>query len=276
MKAIRIRNGGQTIRLMNTLLPWQKDVLLTLNEYSPQVIQSDVYTLVSLHGNMLMLNLIPLINKFIPEELVRLQQDHHNNGVQLIHLWEDIWHTRRVQVIGKIRSALGLNTRIHGRKTKIVALTQPQADAFLLDNHLQASARSRYKLALILNDTVMAVACFSNLRIMQKIAPGYRSAELVRFATAIGFTVTGGFSKLLKHFIAQHRPDDIMSYADRDWSVGNAYQQSGFELIDVTPPAEIMVDQDGLHRYFPHRAPQDGSYIKIFNTGNLKYIYKVS
>jgi len=255
------------------MLPWQKDIVLALEDYGPQVIQPDVYTLVGLQNNVLMLNLISLENDFLAEDLVKLQQDYHQNGVQLVHLWEDIWYTRKVQVMGRIKSILGLNTRIHARKTKVVSITQPQADAFLIVNHIQASARSRYKLALSDGDNILAVACFSNLRLMREISTRHRSAEIIRFASAMGVTVTGGFSKLLKHFISQHHPDDIMSYADRDWSLGKAYERSGFELAEVTPPAEIMVDQDTFERYFPHRVPSDGQFIRVFNTGNLKYIF---
>ncbi len=50
----------------------------------------------------------------------------------------------------------------------------------------------------------------------------YRSYEMVRFANVTGVTVTGGLSKLIKAFAEEVKPDDIMTYVDREWSDGKA------------------------------------------------------
>ncbi len=242
------------------------------------------YALLSFAGKNLVINLVSLNNDYKPEELIALQQAYLQEGVKFIQLWEDIWATRSVQVTGRVQSLLGLNKRIHARKTSVMAINQEQADVFLEVNHIQASARSKYRFALTADQEMVAVACFSSLRLMKRSRPaGYRSAEVIRFASISGFTVTGGFSKLLKHFIAQLAPDDIMSYADRDWSNGSVYEQAGFEQVSVTPPSEIYVHPQSLIRYFPHRLPGQAGmmstdvlgqdFIKVFNTGNLKYIY---
>jgi len=119
----------------------------------------------------------------------------------------------------------------------------------------------------------------------------YTSVELIRFATADGFTVQGGLSKLIKHLIKTILPNDVMTYADLDWSYGKGYTKLGFELVAQVPPAEIWLDQATNTRYFPHRLPDkiitataqlteaertiylnSLHYISVFNTGNLKYI----
>ena len=41
--------------------------------------------------------------------------------------------------------------------------------------------------------------------------------------------VSGGMGKLLKAFIKDVQPDDIMSYADLEWSEGTVYEQLGFK-----------------------------------------------
>ena len=118
----------------------------------------------------------------------------------------------------------------------------------------------------------------------------YTSAELVRFASKDGCTVTGGLSKLIKHFLILKKPNDLMSYADRDWSLGKGYDQLGFQLTSTTTPAYVYVDEKTKLRYFPHRLPKkvlsafdeqkelnlddylaEQGYAKAFNTGNLKY-----
>lgn len=268
---------------MGIALVWQHDVIASFKNIgiTTNYIESPDYCLLSIGSGNVVINCVSFESTCRPEDLVALQEAYQLKNISMVHLWEDIWATRKAQVIGRISSILGLNKRIHARKTKIIPITQKEADDFLNDNHLQASAKSKYKFGLSLDDQLIAVGCFSNLRYMKGLKPGYRSAELIRFATLTGFTVIGGFSKLLKHFIQTFNPDDVMSYADRDWSLGKAYEQAGFKLADITPPAEIWLNRDTLVRYFPHRLPvelnSDGSlsdddYIKVYNTGNLKYI----
>lgn len=256
---------------------WQQNVITSFENagITTHDIESLQYQLLSIGMGELIVNLVSLKNAHRPEELILLQEEYQQKNISVVHLWEDIWETRKEQVIGRISSILGKNTRIHARKTKIIQITQKQADEFLNNNHLQASAKSNYKFGLSLDNQIIAVGCFSNLRYMKGLTPGYRSAELIRFASLMGYTVTGGFSKLLQYFIKNYKPDDIMSYADRDWSLGKAYEQSGFKLTDVTSPSEIWLKRDTLIRYFPHRLPGEftnDDYVKVYNTGNLKYI----
>lgn len=236
----------------------------------------DSYTLL-LCNKKILLNLLSLDKHYQPSALIALQAEYQAKDMLLLQIWEDIWYARPAQVLGRIRSVLGLNKRLHARKAEIMVINQQQADDFLSLHHLQASARAKYKFALSMEGEIVAVACFSSLRPMKRIAPTYQSAELIRFASLTGYTVTGGFRKLLKHFVQLTCPDDVMSYADRDWSLGNAYAKAGFVLTETTAPAEIWLYKKDFSRYFAHRLPVDvisnaEGYLRIFNTGNLKYI----
>ena len=55
--------------------------------------------------------------------------------------------------------------------------------------------------------------------------------------------------KLLETFIQDVRPDDIMSYADLEWSEGSVYGQLGFTLEGKKGPVTFMVDDEW--RRFP-------------------------
>ena len=59
--------------------------------------------------------------------------------------------------------------------------------------------------------------------------------EIVRAATKLGYSVPGGFSKLIKHF-SKNKSGNIISYANRRWSQGNVYLQSGFTLVKTLGP----------------------------------------
>lgn len=264
---------------MGVALDWQYSVIKALQDIGLTLVPvADQTYNILLCKDKIALNLISLDNNYKAEELIALQDAYKEKNIQLVQLWADVWQTRQDQVISRIKSILGLNIREYGRNAIVKTLDQVQADDFLNSNHIQGSAKSRYKFALEIDKKIVALACFSNARVMKSTSKSYRSFELIRFATLKGITVTGGFTKLLKHFIKIVEPNDVMSYADRDWSLGNAYEQAGFTLVNITPPSQICLAKDALIRFFPHRLPpQDNpasndEYLAIFNTGNLKYI----
>jgi hypothetical protein len=240
----------------------------------------------------LVLNLIPVSGHIPLEELIDLASSYHDKGIQLIQLWEDVWESRPLQVLGRISSLLGMNKTIHGRKTKVTWVSQPEADLFFEQFHLQGSASARYKYALTLDNVSVAMASFSAKRRMTRRAEaGYTSVELIRFATMDGITVQGGLSKLIRHLIRAIAPNDVMTYTDQDWSYGKGYERLGFELVARSAAAEIFLDTESMTRYFPHRLPaalgaalkgmsaaetqaylHSKHYLRIYNTGNLKYV----
>lgn len=267
------------------------DFVAALEEKGITFKEDSRQTLVLLDKGQVAVNMVSLQRDIDPEKLIALQTDYQKKNIYLVHLWEDIWKTRRHQVLGRIGSILGLNKTLHGRKAKVLVINQAEADHFLRENHLQASAKAKYKFALHIDGEMVAVALFSGGRPMNRIGPDYRSYELIRFASLIGFTVTGGFSKLLKYFINLVHPNDLMSYADKDWSLGNAYDLSGFKLVKESPAVAIWLNRTSFKRTFTHRLPAallagmkelnkeeqeeyllENDYIPVFNTGNLKYI----
>jgi hypothetical protein len=256
---------------------WLTDVFLSLEALEIRLYQKfdERLNLLELDGGRLILNLIPIVNDYSPELLLAAQSSYKEQGILLVQLWEDIWVNKKAQVLSRISAILGRNVKIFARKTTIHQLDQDQADEFLINNHLQGSTKARYKFGLRYEGEVVAVATFSATRLMKFKDPVYRSAELIRFASKSGITVTGGMTKLMKHYITLIKPNDLMSYADRDWSLGNGYLVAGFSLDEVREPADLWLDTQSGKRYFSHRKPQEepGSlYVKIFNTGNLKYI----
>jgi len=280
-------------------LPWRQEVLHSFQDlhlplkvlqgaYSSVFPVSDTstdafrkgmqYTVVFFENAGFAVNLVDIVHAGLlgPEELLRLQEDYALRGIQLLHLWEDVWCCRPGQVLSRIRAVLGLNERLHGRKLKVERVDSKVAEAFMEQHHLMGAAGSKYRLALVQEGVPVAVACFGPLRKMRRGRPGYRSAELVRFASRSGYTVVGGFTRLLKHFIRERQPDDVMTYADRDWSSGAAYRQSGFVLAGVTSPAWAWLDA-GMKRHYREQLPRRTEELNaepkwVFNTGNLKYI----
>ena len=87
--------------------------------------------------------------------------------------------------------------------------------------------------------------------------------ELVRFCNKCGYHVPGGASKLLKCFEREYKPDSIVSYADRRWTMNSGdtlYDRLGFHLMNTSKPNYwYWKDKDGellnRIRFQKHKLP---------------------
>ncbi|MFN0291713.1 PDDEXK family nuclease [Pedobacter helvus] len=270
---------------------FQEDFFLTIQKkyHAVENIQAHPFDIVAIKGSVY-INLVPLNTLLLPQQLQSLQVAYQQQGILLVHLWEDVWLNKREQVLSRIHSFCGKNESLHGRKTKVTAIAAAPAKAFLQAHHLQGYIKTKFNFGLMLNQELVAVACFAAARPMKSKGNDYQSAELVRFATKTGYTIVGGLGKLINHFLQQVKVNDLMTYADRDWSLGKGYDKLGFHFSGNTDPVTFYVDTDTMQRYYAHRLPKkivlafdeqkvlnlddfliQKGFLKVFNTGNLKY-----
>lgn len=155
-------------------------------------------------------------------------------GIKLIQIFEHDWENKRDIVIARLKSALGLNMKIHARKTEVVEIKSSVAREFFEDNHLHGSARKgKYYYGLKYEDRIVQVISICKSR-FSKLA----TLELLRSATVRGMTVVGGLSKLIRHAL-KVLGLPIMTYADRCWGEGLSYEKAGGKFIANTPPGFI-------------------------------------
>lgn len=209
-----------------------------------------------------------------------------------IHINEDIWKTRRPIVESRLKAIAGQSKKIPARLCKVRRIDQPTLDKFLIDNHLQGTTKAKFKYGLylpqqyfrILNfvpdsnttEILFAVASFSGTKSIQREEQIFRSCELIRFTNLLGFTVVGGLDKLLQAFIREQKPDDIMTYADKDWSNGKSYLKLGFELIGTTEPEHFWINKITFERKYASKfTPENDDWYLIANSGNLKFLKKL-
>lgn len=270
---------------------WKDEVFTSLRNIHHQV---EIVSTIPFHiincSSVICLHLIPIDNDFQPSDLIDLKFKYKQDNIHLVQLWQDVWLSKKQQVINRIYSLLGLNKTFYARKASVLTISLADIKSFLNKNHLQGYVKAKYNFGLIVEGKIIAVASFSDTRKMKLISNDYLSAELVRFASKDGLTIVGGLSKFIKHFLKEVKVNDLMTYADQDWSLGKGYDKLGFVLTSQTPPAYLYLDKINMIRYFPHRLPkktisgfekQDilnledylaaNNYFKIFNTGNLKY-----
>lgn len=274
---------------MGINLLWPNEVL---NAIKSLAVEAEFYNHLSIIkcSDKVFIHLVAMGQTHHSSQFLTLQNQFQEDGKLLVHLWEDVWIAKKEAVLGRIRSFLNLNKTLHGRKTKVLNVKSSDAKAFFDQYHLQGFVKAKFYYGLIFENEIYAMAGFSGLRPMKSKGDHYQSAELVRFAVKPGFTVTGGIGKLIQHFITQTKPDDVMTYADRDWSLGAGYQKLGFQLTNITPPQYLYLNTLTNTRYIAHRLPKiiaeqfkqqnelpqadflsKYGYETVFNTGNLKY-----
>lgn len=240
-------------------------------------------------------------NVFVFGEKLRVQFVTLHSSFQQIEkkekneivLWEDVWHKRDKQVKARILSLLGHNKTISARDTQIVKLDKPTLESFLDENHLMDAVSAKHKYGLMYKGVLVAVASFSSAKTFYREEGEFRSVELVRYASLQGVNVVGAMGKFLEHFIEQHKPDDIMTYTDREWSDGEVYEKLGFVKTEQTTPILFWIHPQEKIRFPLHKIPielqtecqslgmemtdflaQKG-FVKIQNLGNNKFILKL-
>jgi hypothetical protein len=209
-------------------------------------------------------------------DLINFNSIQQSKTSQLICIYEDELTHKFDIIVSRVKSLLGVTTRIHGRSTAVVKLTKPELLKFLNDNHGNEPFNAKYKYGLVHNNELVAVASFGQLMHKKFEKGGKWSGELIRFCNKNEITVVGGLSKLIKHFIKQHKVDDVMTYADKDWSDGKSYLKLGFKLVNELPPVEFFVDSKTLERFnYRTKTSTKNPLISIFTSGSLKFILAV-
>lgn len=189
-------------------------------------------------------------------------------------LWEDHWVHKQEIVASRLLSLIGHTERIHGRKTEARRIDQPTALEFMERNHVLGGTKAKLKYGLFQGDRLVAAATFSGARKITREGKEGRSYELIRACNLLGTTVVGGMSKLLKAFIREHQPDDIMTYVGLDWSEGRMYEQFGFERVGTTEAQWLTVDPEtGRRALYDKDKSHDPNTKLAWYPGNAKYVW---
>jgi len=135
-------------------------------------------------------------------------------GYRQITVWEDEWRDQTDRMKALILTALGKAdvVSIGARRCTVDILTSKEANEHHIANHVhQSPSRGDQHIGLKHGDALVAVATF-------------RKTELVRYSVALGYTVPGGLSRLLK----ASGLSECFTYCDRDHFTGEVYRNAGF------------------------------------------------
>ena len=189
------------------------------------------------------------------QRVAELLRELSAEGYRPIIITEDRWRRQPEMMRARLLAHLEVFIPMFARNCEVRKIDKETAAAFLNENHSYGDAACRYRYGLYLKrytgkrgesgvtpGTLVAVATFSNARKWQKGEKTIRSYEWTRYASLPGVRISGGMGKVLKAFIKEIQPDDIMSYADLEWSEGAVYEQLGFRLEGRKAPVAFEVD----------------------------------
>lgn len=214
-----------------------------------------------------------------------------NKGIQLIHIFEDEWISKPKLLKKKLKYILNCDTNksIYARKCEINIIDD--CKSFLEFNHIQGNCPSKIKLGAFIDNELIAVMTFNNLRtsLGNKIT-NKDEYELLRFATSR--KIVGIGSKLISFFIKKYNPFRIITFADRRYSIGSLYDKMNFKYVGISPPNYWYFKIGYLKRYHRYNFAkhtlkyklknfdknisewqnmQINGYDRIWDCGNLKY-----
>jgi hypothetical protein len=221
---------------------------------------------------------------------------------KIIHLHQDIWNYKREIVHHRLMAQLGLGVhaeatmqqqrnksngravmrRIFARKTMVRRIHSSIAMEFLDEHHLWGATKAKHNYGLFVggkcknesNDSndeeLVAVATFSAKRKIVRLGKPHRSHELLRFCSKRDSNVVGGISKLIKAFVREKAPDDIVTVVDRDWGDGSGWHPIGFHTVATMDPIVMAVCalNEGGDSSYTQRRHLVGAGIKSSNVAN--------
>lgn len=205
-------------------------------------------------------------------------------GYKLIHVYEymlndkvykEVMFNKILFMCGKLRSK-----RVFARKTNVIELKNKDVKEFYSNNHIQGHKTSKIVYGLVYKDEL--IACISFDEIKEGIF------DLTRYASSK--QVIGGFSKLLKYFKRNNNWSTIQTFSSLDYSHGDLYFNSGFNLEYITNPNYFYVKsgrrfsrqqlmkhklKDRLEFYDSKLTEKEltdlNGYLRIYDSGSMKF-----
>lgn len=205
-------------------------------------------------------------------------------GIKLFQFWAQEIQAKPGLISSMIHNAIRHTTTIYARDCQKAKLNNSTMEPFFTATHLQGHRQSLLNYALTHNGHIVCGLSISR-------HPKYQW-EIMRYSVAVGHSVPGGFSRLLKMFEQEYNPQQILSFADRRISIGNLYVQNGFQLITNTQPnyfyhkrgqklSRQQCQKSKLKKllgdsFDPSRTEVENmlraSYIQIFDAGHCKLV----
>jgi hypothetical protein len=196
-------------------------------------------------------------------------------GIRIIHIWEDDWDNKNDIIKSQIENWLGLSKKIFARKCEIKEVGIDVVISFLEENNIHGKANSILKLGLYYGNELVSLMTLDKYDSYNKMESGCWIIN--RFCNKRGFSIIGGASKIIKHFIKNYDVNKVISYSETNWSLGILYEVLGFKRVDDSKPdykyilEGIRVDKNIFSKFKNGIIQNDSNITKIWDCGKVKW-----
>lgn len=163
----------------------------------------------------------------------------NKNKIDLIHVFENEWLYKNEIIKSMIKSKIGIYDKtIHSKECHIKEINGDKlVKKFLEDNHIQGFVESDIKIGLFYCNELIS------LIVLKKKQNEY---EILRCCDKLNTQIIDSTSRILKNFIDNHNPKEILLHIDRRYSNGEEYYSLGFEKISYTEPNHKIYDKNNF------------------------------
>lgn len=195
-------------------------------------------------------------------------------GISLIHVWEDLWNTKKDLVKTILMSRLGVLTqnKIYARRCEIHEIDTKVYKTFCEINHIQGYCPAFVKLGLFYNNKLVQIASFSKVKNIGK-QNRTEEWEWIRGCPASLNSVIGGTSKLFSYFVKNYLPKTVLCYADWNLFEGKGYAECGFDFDGYTGPDKFYVKSKGDKARIAHNPYKYKEYKQLVSNNVLYECY---
>ena len=166
----------------------------------------------------------------------------NKQNIRLITIFEDEWIENKELIKLKLAHILNCNQsdKVFARKCSIKPLSKKEKTEFYNKYHIQGDGNSSVNIGLYYNEEIV-----SSMSFKQRSQGIY---ELDRYATK--YIVVGGFNKLLNHFKINFSWEEIITFADLRWHLGEVYENSQF-IQDkiINPDYNYIINNKRIHKF---------------------------
>lgn len=185
-----------------------------------------------------------------------------------------------------INRRCGKSQKIHARKCVIRLISNKEAKEFNERYHFLNHINAAITYGLFYEDELVMIMSFGKSRYDKSY-----EWELYRM-TSREYIVNGGASKLFSHFIKDHDPISVLTYANLRFGIGTTYEKLGFEFIGFTSPNfNYIVNgqvfsrvsfmkhklKDKIEMFDPDKTEEENmaanNHYRIYDCGNAKYVW---
>lgn len=250
----------------------------------------DIY--IPSHSLAIEINGIYWHSKKEPTYHIKKRNSCINKGLTLLQVTDTQVNHQWDIIQSIIRHKLRLTeTTYYARKLSIREVPSQEERDFLNQSHIQGYSQSKLAYGLYREDELVYLMSFATPRFNT-----HYQWEIIRVASKLNTNTVGGFSRLLRHFIRNHSPQSILSYADLTYGDGKVYSTNGFEHLYDSKPSYSYINcrNEVLSRYqcqkqrikamFPDTFDPDlteqenmarRGYYRLYNSGNAVYVLTI-